>query len=217
MKLNLHAHTKYSDGANTMWHMADMAKKLGHVAFVATDHDYMMTPEKYEDAVRDAAQITAGGFLCVAALEISIVYDEAALIGTEACRAWLKAMTKAPQEGYFASRENYYQERREYQLAVLHDIVRVHRCALILVHPGGAPIPALFQVLDAYEIMNSGTRWDKSEIDVLAKLMPSARQVIGMDAHSSAWMRHETMSACNDVDFLAKTEEDIIRWVKQED
>lgn len=63
-KLNLHAHTKYSDGQNTILEMAEMYKELGHTCAVISDHcygwsaivHYSMTREKFLKAIVDAKE-----------------------------------------------------------------------------------------------------------------------------------------------------------------
>ena len=41
-RINLHAHTKYSDGSGTIMEMAKECQRVGMQACVITDHDYML-------------------------------------------------------------------------------------------------------------------------------------------------------------------------------
>ena len=58
MKLNLHLHTNYSDGSNTMREYAIAMKELSHVALVTSDHDYCMTEEKYAAQLIEAKELS---------------------------------------------------------------------------------------------------------------------------------------------------------------
>jgi len=66
-KLNLHSHTRYSDGHNTIKEMALMSQSLGFCCHVITDHYYgrpdlafcSLNKETYLKQVKEAAQISA--------------------------------------------------------------------------------------------------------------------------------------------------------------
>jgi hypothetical protein len=233
MKINLHSHTKYSDGCNTVFEMADQARRGGHCCYVSSDHDYRMTPEKYEKQLLDAmVSQTMAGIPIFVGLEISIGGEEANLIGTEACRAWLKGRAWEPDPeqyraglGNYNLKPEYYDKCWEVQENNLIAILDAYDCALVLVHPCMAAFyedgkrrtsEFIYDLFHGYEVMNRGAMWPDDLLALMRTNMPNARQFRGMDAHSSESYEPGRYSSdsCNEIDFTPTTEEELIHWIK---
>lgn len=202
MFINIHSHTNYSDGGNTIREMAEAARVAGHCCFVATDHDYRMTSEKYERQLVDAAFMSAEmKFPIHVGLEISFCGEEANLIGVEACRTWLK--------------KNHYRQdltKRRYRKDYFLIKEMKDECAVILVHPSGRGGDYIYDVFDGFEIRNCGQDWPEDRLKVLRERMPGKREFIGLDAHSISWFEDRNV---NEISFVPETEEQLIRWIKE--
>jgi hypothetical protein len=204
--------------------MAAASKKAGHIAYVSSDHDYMMTPKSFERSVLEAAE--AGKILGIptfTALEISICDEEANLVGIEAYRFWLKKKKswdkfRVPEYSLYEDektrdiRYEMYAKKRAKQEEILRQTISKFECAVVLVHPHGTANPWIYNLFDGYEIVNAGMSWTEGLIAKLEKLMPGKRQFKGCDAHSSNWFN--TMGECNEINFVPANEKELIAWIK---
>lgn len=205
-KINLHSHTTYSDGANSLLQMAAAAQAHGHQCYVSTDHDYMMDPQKYLSQLQEAQQVEKElEFPVICGLEISIVPHEAALIGNKACLKWLEMR----EEGIKWDDPAY--------AGWLFDAITSVRCyshALILVHPHKLDIPKwLESMLHGYEVVNSGSPMSPQVVNQLRLKCPQARGYIGMDSHGVRWFEDAFLDMCEYTEQKITTEAELIRWV----
>ena len=99
-KLNLHAHTRYSDGYNSLYEMVFAYKHMGYQCAVITDHHYItrdltgysMSADDFECALKKAASISQLlNFPVIVGCEYSFFgCEEVLCFGTEFIRALLK-------------------------------------------------------------------------------------------------------------------------------
>jgi hypothetical protein len=178
--------------------MVRKAKQLGHVAFVSSDHDYCMTPEKYEQQLLESNILSEFYQMpVVCGLEISLGNEEAVLIGTDACRAWLRMNALSMGHREIGN--------------MLKSSAGAFNHGLCLVHPACYCVDAtIYPQMHCFEIMNSGCPWSEPEVQSLQKLMPTAKQVRGCDAHGTMSLE----CPCNEVSEGAWNEEAIIQWMR---
>lgn len=214
-KINLHAHSIYSDGSATVTRMAHEYKKQDFCSCVITDHvysqdhDYSMNVRKFEKQLEDAKQ--AEDFASIPVIigcEFSIAkLEECLVFGTEAIRRLLKKRQARSENGIdpTISIEDLRAIREEYD------------CAMILCHPMLATYDdrANFieskghEVIDGFEYINSGqiffekTRQVPEEFENLIRTCNS-------DAHGPLCLD----DCWNDIDEDIKNENQLIRYIK---
>lgn len=209
MKLNLHLHTKYSDGNSTILEMANVCKEQDHVALVISDHDYCMDPKSYRKQCSEAKNLSGEiGYPIICGLEISLYYEEAVLIGQAACLAWL----------YFRKKHRSKNWDEIYRFApgvdAIKKVLHPFNYGLCLVHPGAHGPKELYEIFHCHEIMNAGHEWPRDAQDKLLGLAPQSKPVRGIDAHSTLWFSKEHRCQCNEVEPGEWDEEKIIEWMK---
>jgi len=78
-KINLHAHTRYSDGANTLQEMVFAYKHMGYCAAVLTDHHYTGSP----DLANYSMNLDEYSSACEKADKISKLLNYPVIVGCE--------------------------------------------------------------------------------------------------------------------------------------
>jgi predicted metal-dependent phosphoesterase TrpH len=191
-RLNIHAHTIFSDGCNSVYTMALKAKEIGLSALVITDHFYgleypeFMTLEKYKilkKEAREAAEILP----VIVGLEVVFMGQEVLVFGESAI---LQILTNGKPD--------------------MNTMLRLKTntgCAIILCHPGEFEftVPAL----DGFEHFNSGHNYfpeGKRDFGSLAKLP----RWCNSDSH----IKQDLETAYNIIDTEIKTELDLIKYIK---
>jgi len=89
-RINLHAHTKNSDGSDSILEMAQEAKRLGHTALVITDHDTSRI-SSYLSGIRELSVLKDNNlidFPVIIGSEIMTPFGEYLLFGGKACKNW---------------------------------------------------------------------------------------------------------------------------------
>ncbi len=193
-KINIHAHTFFSDGSNSPIEMAREAKRLGFTALVVTDHYYggrhpelEITYEKlksYNKALREARTILP----VIRGLEVAFGGEEFLLFGSTAIK-WLLST---------------------HGLTTKADVLKMkrdHHCAIILCHPQDSHKDWV-EVLDGYEAHNSGQDWFSKgrELGCLKGLQAWHNS----DAHHKDWLKE----GYNIVDTKIETEDALIKYIK---
>ncbi len=148
-KINIHAHSFFSDGSNSPIEMARECKRLGFTALVLTDHYYggrhpemEITFEKlqgYNRALREARTILP----TIRGLEVAFGGEEFLLFGSSAIK-WLLSTHG------LNTKEDVLKMKKE------------HNCAIVLCHPQNAH-KEFIEILDGYEAHNSGQNWFKND------------------------------------------------------
>jgi hypothetical protein len=192
-----------------MLEMARVFKDNDHVALVTSDHDYLMTPDKYEQQLIEAQVVSkALSFPVICGLEISLYYEEAVLIGTEACKAWLEYRKKHRADAL----EKFYKFHPP--ISDVKVVLEGHSYGLCLVHPGLRGTEDLYKLFHCYEHTNGRSKWDKEDLDQLKILAPQARGIIGLDAHSTLYIS-DPLYVCNEAEAGNWDEQKIIEWMRK--
>lgn len=195
-KINIHAHSTFSDGHNKPLTMAFTAKSLGFSALVLTDHYYnglypecAMVPEKEEDYSR--ALLEAGEVLpVIRGMEVPYGGEEVLVFGSDAIRDIISNMG-------------------------IHDIKSLrnrHNCAIVLCHPSGRDVE-FKRYLDGFERHNCGDDYFSSGgiIDEeRLNHMKGLQSWHNSDSHSA-----RMLSLCyNVLDKEITTEDQLIDYIK---
>lgn len=205
-KLNLHAHTKYSDGKNTIKEMAAEYKKLGFSCAVISDHYYgeygqydhfSMNRKKFLEAKEDAK-------IASDELEFPVI------IGME--------------YGFFKSEEvlcfgeEFIMKLYE-GVKYLDDFLKLrdnHPSACVLCHPGLNEGPNGFihfgghNAIDGFEHYNSGQNMFRTAWRQVPKEFEGLTAFSNSDAHAARNLNR----AYNLVDKDIKTEEELIAYIR---
>lgn len=154
-KINLHAHSVFSDGANSPYVMAQKAKEMGMCALVLTDHFYgprhahiSVSSESYAAWVSSCKEASNLVLPVIRGLEVPYKGQEVLAFGESLIKAILKKrkMTEAMVR--------YYLENEE--------------CAFVLCHPGETYDEAL-EICVGYEHYHCGvSRFSQREPSALA-------------------------------------------------
>lgn len=203
-KVNLHAHTVFSDGANSPLVMALAAKKAGLESLIITDHVYsksvptdwgVLTRFQYpvlRRLAREAAEILP----VIVGIELAIENEEILIFGSAVIQEVLADPSKIT-------------------VGVLADLKQKYDCACVLCHPGTPENwKKLLPILDGYEQYNSNQDWfnfrdgrtrDKGVLEGLPYWCNS-------DAHNSIDL---ATGSYNLVDSKITTECDLIKYLKR--
>lgn len=199
MLLNLHCHSRYSDGADSILELAKAYKAAGHIALVLTDHSYMDMPvEKWELECEEAAEVSKEiDFPIIVGLEAFIPNAEEVLVfGREACRSLLTTDALQNIDNF----KKWYAEQKE-------------PFALILAHPYlWANHPDFYLLMDGYETTNCGMYWGDDYVQKMIQLMPAPRRgYCNHDLHTLTNLSHP----CNEVseDLVLTNELDLIKYL----
>lgn len=180
MKINLHCHTNYSDGAD-IFEMAREHKEQGFSAFVTTDHVYPFdAPEdsyslcSYEKFQRQSYQLEQISkqlkFPCIQGMELALWGEEILVFGAQAYEQIFQFKSNIDlQEQKSLPPKDYAQKH----MAELIQILAENRdnTAIILCHPHLGPgsdwvLNPLYPLLDGYEFQNSGHYYFTDETNV---------------------------------------------------
>lgn len=217
MFLNLHTHSNYSDGSNSLGELVSAFKSQGHACLCLTDHDYAMTLESYERQQKEAAELEkVNEFPIICGLETSTGFEseEALLFGTEACKEWL-SLRRA--NNLMPVGHSWYFEEGQFLKWAKHTKAQK---ALVLCHPLlRSQVEDFYSIFDGYEIQNSGCLWPKDSRDLMKRLMPKAKAFKNFDLHTLTvfWgINVQRQLPCNEVpdDFVIKDESDLIKYIK---
>lgn len=179
-KINIHAHTLFSDGMNTPISMAVKAKELGFSALVITDHyyggdfnEYSLNLDKYrllKKACKEAKNILP----VIIGMEVAFYGEEVLCFGGGFIRSILECGEEA--QGIV----NFTMEQ-------MMEWKRLSGGAVVLCHPGNNENwKKILPLLDGFEHYNSGQNWfSNREFGVLSELTSwcnsDAHQIGGLD------------------------------------
>jgi hypothetical protein len=198
-KINLHAHSTFSDGHNHPLTMARTAKVLGFSALVLSDHYYngkypecAMVPEKEEDyckALEEAREVLP----VIRAMEVPFSGEEVLVFGEGAIREIIDNKGIKDNEHLKGIRER-------------------HNCAVVLCHPSGAEVE-FTEHLDGFERHNCGEdqfsfggSLDTERLNRLNHLQSWHNS----DAHGARMLNR----CYNLLDTEVTTEEELIKYIK---
>jgi len=155
-KINLHSHTRYSDGGYTILEQTKKFKEAGFCCNVITDHVYehmdlfSVRRDKFESQLLEAEQVSKElDFPIIVGIELRLLkVEEMLLFGHEAIREVLK-LTDSKKLGV----DN------------LKEILANYKTATILAHPsmrGDFYNLKIWELLDGFELYNSGCPFFKN-------------------------------------------------------
>lgn len=200
-KINLHAHTIFSDGINTPLGMALKAKELGFSALVITDHYYGPHPERTNwtmdirkmrllKRARDEAKKVLPTII---GIELSFGNEEILTFGS--------AMIQRIMQHRDAGREITMEHLQKWK--------KSFNGAFILCHPqeekNWSP---LMPILDGYEQYNSGQ-------DMFPGRSLDCLSVLPGWCNSDAHVAHALPMGYNLVDSKIETEDDLIKYIRK--
>lgn len=199
MLLNLHCHSNYSDGADSILDLASACQKAGHVALCLTDHSYMLkTVENWEKQCTEAALVSSKlNFPIIVGIEAYVfsVPEEVLIFGPSACSSLLKTNALASIKRF----KEWYNTQTD-------------PFALILCHPTlGVNDLNFYLMMDGYEVVNCNLNWSPDYVERMEILMPDPRRAyVNQDLHTLTNLCHP----CNDVgDLEISNESDLISYL----
>jgi hypothetical protein len=227
MKLNLHAHSDWSDGNDTMDGMVRASMEKGYSCCVLSDHDYCFfrdisqywltleipkenqikrALEKFQRQLVMAEELQEKyNYPVIIGSEICFYGEEAALFGKESLLSWYGGDRFAAQVCLKNNDEAGF---------MALDFLK-HEHAICLVHPCLRGVDCqtwMYKIFDAYEIMNHGQPWWPENIEMCKVLCkPGAKQVRGCDAHAATGLDYP----CNEIDRIIHNEKELIEWIKK--
>lgn len=177
MKINIHSHSHYSDGAN-LFEMAKEHKRQGFSAFVVTDHiyplslsrwineDYAPCITSYEQYKRQTSELEYISkeldFPCIQGIELELYNEEVLIFGKQAVKEifdYIEYIDLQEQKKY-GSTMPYKQKI----ITHLLDIMQKNKdnSAFVLCHPHLKYTPEwmlepLYKLVDGYEFQNGNT------------------------------------------------------------
>jgi hypothetical protein len=183
-------------------------KEAGHVCLCVTDHDYHLSLNKFKRQIEVAKKLEIKyDFPIICGLEIATQYEESLVFGTDACLDWMEKLDVVGP--------NIFGVSGEYFLEWVLDCP--YEKALVLCHPSfSAQIEGFYTCFDGYEIMNRGCEWPIKSIELMQRIMPTAKPFKNMDLHSLISWKIERKRVCNEINTPIKNESDLIRWIKMD-
>lgn len=205
-KINIHAHTIFSDGKNTPYRMALEAKEIGFTALVVTDHYHGATDAWSSVSVqkmrllRKACEEAKTVLPVIIGIELAFGGEEILTFGTAAIQEIMR----------------HRDAGNELTMDLMLKWKNRHDCAFVLCHPGKEENwDRLRPLLDGYEAFNSG--------DDMFKICVNGRgeRSLGCLASLPGWCNSDSHSvdalrrAYNIVDSKIENETDLIRYIKR--
>ena len=211
MQINLHSHTTYSDGADSVAVMAMEAQKLGHSAYVVTDHvnpSYLNamsgylnwhTFSKQRKEINSFRRYT--NFPIIQGIELNLEHEEVLVFGYEL----IKPVLDYP----------FYAMTKKEALDTL--IENKKHGAVVLCHPRldltFAPefYAKLFPILDGYEHFNHGNNY--FEHREVPKELQELNDFSNSDAH--CYKQLALPYGTNEHNKAIKNDGDIVKFIKR--
>jgi len=218
IKLNLHAHTNYSDGKNTLEDMVLAYKRNGFLCAVVTDHVYStnyklsLTENTYQYQIYKATKLIGElNYPIICGLEISCreLGEEIILLGDKACVEFMHQRSKLLT----------YKNQIVDNYQILKDIKNKYKSYTILAHPFLNNIDDLdrmgriVDVIDGFEVINAG-QFQFLNRSIPVELNDKARYC-NSDAHSVK----QLLRCCNTLtkDYAIKNDSDLIDTLRDYD
>lgn len=206
-KIDLHAHSMWSDGSGTIEEMTTEYERLGFIASIITDHDYMIKDkyviDKQREEIKELNESSKFSIPIIQGCEITLTYgEEAILFGEKAIDHWFTIIDK-----------------KEYEPGMFDDFNH----AIIWVHPRIYEKYSLIEnakflsSFHGFEIENGGKHifsenYKDNGIDKINKIQEFIKYepYKNSDAHSVRMIK----SSCNEIDRDITNEKDLIDWIK---
>lgn len=214
-KLNLHAHSEYSDGHDSIVDIAKAYNEYGFSSCIITDHVYSgdhnisLNLEKFQRQLEEAKRLMDNnGYPIILGAEFTVAKTEECLVfGTEAILELLKIRQNQIEQGYLAP----------VSIDDLKTVRDKFDCAVILCHPNlpeyqteqGRDFIQIggVDVIDGFEAYNSGHYFFKKR--EIPKEFDGLLQLCNSDAHSAKCL----MRCWNLVEDDIKNEKSLISYI----
>lgn len=227
MLLNLHAHSTFSDGADTIMDMAIEAKRLNHAALVITDHGTCngkayWEGRAYVDALKDELPLPV-----IVGTEFNSPIGHHLLFGRRAVSNYyeyerhLNYVCEAFDMGTYCDLfESYVLHRATYNMygtkVVTRNKLKPVEYAMILNHPRNSTsiynnMPQKwFDMCDGFEIQNHCDVFEGEHIETLR------RRIKGVELRNSDAHCKDSLSLCaNEIgERKLECENHLICWIK---
>ncbi len=211
--INLHSHTDYSDGHNSIYEMAAEAKGLGFSAYVVTDHLYPASPgfglyyiEEFETQKQECLRVSKElNYPIIQGIEINLGFEEILVFGENVIKEFIDFCTETRENAYITHFHHleFIFERKE-------------QCAIILCHPElyinkltQGFYDLLFDTVDAYEKFNRG--YDYFDDRDVPKELLNKQGFNNSDAHH----RDNLIVGYNTIPQIIINEQELINYIKQ--
>jgi len=235
--INLHAHTRNSDGADSIQEMAQEAKRLGHCALVITDHDYITG--SYKSNLTELKTLEENkinlGIPVIIGSEIMTPMGEYLLFGARAITNWneYKPKLRAIYD-MFGDLSLWARMFKEYVLSNIN-IKNSYKgsrklsktshftpvnYALIKCHPHDFSaneflfMPQLWwECIHGFEIVNRINDYiilHPDSVEALRKVIPGGVELKNSDAHSA----DDLYRVYNEIPLEIKDEHQLIQWLR---
>ena len=203
--LNLHCHSTYSDGSNSILELALAYKNSDHVCLCLTDHSYLIIDEGVGGSIEKWDQLCAEADDVSKKLDYPIIVgieayvrraEEILVFGRDACRSLLTTDALDGIKEFY----NWYQTNKD-------------PVALIMCHPSVRDYPSHFYLMmDGYETTNSGCYWGDGFVEKLKTFMPHPRRAY---TNINLHILSDMDTICNEVDedLIIKDELDLIQYL----
>lgn len=194
-KINIHAHSYFSDGLNSPYKMALEAKQIGFSALVITDHWY--NKECSVSMNRDRHDILKRGLgeskkIIPVIMGLELPVDD----GNEILVFGGGAIKAIISEG-----------NSSFSFSMLMALKKVEHCSFILCHPRGQVSEECVELVDGFEAYNSGQNlFEKRGFGALRNLPAWSNS----DAHRY----QELKEGWNLIDTKVETEAQLIKYIK---
>lgn len=195
-KINIHAHSIFSNGINSPLSMAIEAKKLDFTALVITDHFYGLDYTDFINSnsmrlLRKACREARKVLPVIIGLEIPFCGQEILVFGGSAINSIIKNGIPTPDELIHLKKET--------------------GCAVILCHPRD-DFEEVAKYVDGFEEYNSANNCFRHEEEVRPfGALEGKQRWCSSDAHRSKGLGR----AYNVVGSKIQTESDLIRYIKK--
>lgn len=236
--LNLHAHSKYSDGNSTVETMAQVYRDNGYSCAVITDHDYMFDRykvgpwgevceyedrnfgiqkalEKWEQQKAEAKLVSEKlNYPVILGMELSLWFEEAVVFGDDFIKAWLGG------DRYTAKRTvDFATDEKQAEFEALSCWKTNY--AGVVVHPGFVGPDYMYKMFQGYEAVNHGHNFNN--LEKAKKYWKNPIAYKGADAHHAGFLEQIVMEKkeelCVNVypfEISFKTEQDIINFIRSQ-
>lgn len=234
VKLDLHCHSIASDGAWSIWKLAELAKTVGLGALVITDHcspnNAFDTNQVVLDTIKEL-DLTLPVPVILGS-EIKTPYGEFLLFGKKACKQWDQWKNELKSIGSVFGIEQYWEMFNRFVLHKLTcwkndagNILKINPVAplsyaLVMCHPQKdiswyRSLPECFwKVLNGFEIQNGVVDYGYLKPDVVEYLrakIPNCKAVRNSDCHGD-----ELGSVFNEIELKGEiSENQLIHWFRK--
>lgn len=226
-RIDIHSHSKHSDGVSTVLEMALKCRDLGYSACVITDHD---RPHSYYESRVEAKWVSRMiQYPIIVGCEVSTRYGHCLLFGKKAIEAWYREKEALNRIDNIDDWCEHFKEN--VTKSWIGDIIEGQwiprrskdlNYAMILNHPRGTDAffenmrDSFFRMLSGFEVVNGTEDYRETKpemVEVIRKRFKEvgkqAKEFKNSDSHSVG----ELGRASNKIAKRITNEENLILWI----